>query len=274
MLVSAPLSACSHSLLLRSSHVSPQQPQLLRHKAPCRPRARVASCTTRCSGHAQEVVAGSDPAQSRRGVLAATAGSILTAPLLWTPASLADGELQMYVDDVTGYKIKVPSEWTSGLGEATGLRQVVAFYPEGGTGETNVNIVVTTAAADYTKMGSFGGAFDFGTRLVGSLDRSAVGKKPKFMGGTGKGDPMQQRAELIDAQEKKGMYYVEYKVTKPGEYDRHFLSVVGLKFTGRFNRLYTVTGQANEGDFKKVKGTLKTVIDSFALPEGPSVLGM
>lgn len=38
------------------------------------------------------------------------------------------------------------------------------------------------------RLGSFGNAFEFGTRLVGSLDRRYVGKRPSWRGGNGEGD--------------------------------------------------------------------------------------
>jgi hypothetical protein len=38
------------------------------------------------------------------------------------------------------------------------------------------------------RLGSFGSAYEFGSRLVGSLDRRYVGKRPKWRGGNGEGD--------------------------------------------------------------------------------------
>ncbi len=43
-----------------------------------------------------------------------------------------------------------------------------------------------------------------------------------------------QRAKLLDAKSRSGMYFLEYTVQKPEETDpRHFLSAVALGFNGR-----------------------------------------
>ena len=58
--------------------------------------------------------------------------------------------------------------------------RTMTWYPEGGT-DVNVTVVITTPGADYTALGSFGSASDFGTNLVQSMDRSyelRAGKKP------------------------------------------------------------------------------------------------
>ncbi|KAK3275294.1 hypothetical protein CYMTET_16567 [Cymbomonas tetramitiformis] len=255
----------------------PQTPSLLRlrHGSSIRLKASRGSVFRNCKTPitsscetSEETPLGYD----RRGALVRSA-SALSALILPFPASLpafADSEFEIYTDDIDKYSLSVPAGWTSGVGGASGsvgTRRVVAFLPPGGNGETNVNIVATNTAADFTKMGSFGTAYDFGFRLVGSLDRSWVGKKPKFLGGTGKGEPGGQISKLIDTKESGGMYYIEYTVTLPGEFDRHLLSVVGLQFDGIYNRLYTVTAQADEADYKDLEKTLTSVIKSFKLPK-------
>jgi PsbP len=58
--------------------------------------------------------------------------------------------------------------------------RTIAFFPEGFT-DVNVTIVITTPGADYTALGSFGNAAQFGENLVQSMDRSYElrnGRKP------------------------------------------------------------------------------------------------
>lgn len=257
--------------------MSPQTPglQRLRHGPSIRLTASKGSLSRKFKTSMSSSCEGSEATPvgyDRRGALvrSASALSALILPFPTPSSAIAGSAFEMYTDDIDKYSLSIPAGWTGGVGSASGsvgTRRVVAFLPPGGNGETNVNIVATNTAADFTKMGSFGSAYDFGFRLVGSLDRSWVGKKPKFLGGTGKGDAGGQISKLIDAKESGGMYYIEYTVTLPGEFDRHLLSVVGLQFDGTYNRLYTVTAQADEADFKDLKSTLTSVVNSFKLPK-------
>lgn len=59
----------------------------------------------------------------------------------------------MYNDDVDGWSMEVPASWEVGLGGAqgaVGTRRVVAFFPKGDDLQTNVTVVITNLAADYT----------------------------------------------------------------------------------------------------------------------------
>ncbi|GBG65637.1 hypothetical protein CBR_g51937 [Chara braunii] len=167
-------------------------------------------------------------------------------------SSPVDG-LVLYLDDANKYSLMVPEKWTRGEGQATGQRRVIAFFPEGDT-ETNVNVVVTNVGADFTGLGSFGTAEMFGENLVGSLDRRNSRRAE-----------VRQKAVLIDAKSRNGTYYVEYKIQKPGEFDRHFLSSVRLGFDGIYNRLFTVTAQFREEDLATYRETLDKVLSSFKL---------
>lgn len=77
-----------------------------------------------------------------------------------------------------------------------------------------------------------------------------------------------QIAKLVDAQEKRGMYYVEYTVEKRPGPKRHLYSVVALAYNGRYNRLYTLTGQCLEEQVDQVEPVLKQVMSSFLPPAG------
>ncbi|CAL5221835.1 g4094 [Coccomyxa viridis] len=202
---------------------------------------------------------------SRRGLLA-------TVPLFLLAASAAPTHaesLAPYEDAIDKFRLSIPEDWVSAQGSsggnrafggAPGTRRALAWYPQAGT-DTNVTVIITNVGADYTALGSFGDAQQFGENLVASLDRSFLLRsgfnRPKSV----------QRARLLDAKTKSGMYMLEYTVQKPEEDEpRHFLSAVSLGNNGRYNRLYTLTAQTKEADFVGTKGTLQEVLGSFRPP--------
>ena len=57
----------------------------------------------------------------------------------------------------------------------------VCRYPEGDL-DTNLTVVITNVGADFTRLGSFGDAEQFGGTLVAQMDRSYLNRswtKPK-----------------------------------------------------------------------------------------------
>lgn len=61
-------------------------------------------------------------------------------------------------------------------------RPAARRYPEAGGADTNVTVLVTNVGADYTKLGSFGSAQDFGQNLVVSMDRTYLLRRKKNVG--------------------------------------------------------------------------------------------
>jgi len=61
-------------------------------------------------------------------------------------------------------------------------RPAARRYPEAGGADTNVTVLVTNVGADYTKLGSFGSAQDFGQNLVVSMDRTYLLRRRKNVG--------------------------------------------------------------------------------------------
>eukprot|EP00250_Pteridium_aquilinum_P004184 c14413_g1_i1 orf=413-1150(-) len=179
--------------------------------------------------------------------------SLLAFPAL--PAIASDenaesvGVYSQYANDDDKYSLLIPPNWIQGTGKATGQRNVTAFFPADDT-SVNVNILITGIGADYTSLGSFGTIDAFAETLVNGLDRSW--KKPAG-----------QAAKLVNSKSNKGLYYVEYTVQQPGEKKRHLVSVIGMRFNGWYNRLYTVTGQYWEDDKAKYGPVLEKVVDSF-----------
>ncbi|KAG0630669.1 hypothetical protein M758_1G195300 [Ceratodon purpureus] len=163
----------------------------------------------------------------------------------------AASEFTLYEDTTDKFTLMVPQDWNKGEGKTSGQRKVTAFYPADG-GLTNVNVVITGLGADFTGLGSFGTADNFAENLVNSLDRSWQ-------------KPPGQKARLVDCRSRAGKYYVEYTLQRPGEKQRHLVSVVGIASNGWVNRLYTVTGQYFEEDATKYKSSVDKVISSFNL---------
>lgn len=146
------------------------------------------------------------------------------------------------------YSLLVPADWEKGEGKA-GTRRVLAFYPPG-ISTTNVNVVVTILGGDFTGLGSFGTAYDFGENLVNGLDRSW--KRPPG-----------QAAKLLDTQSKNGFYYIEYTLEPVGKPKVHLLTVVGTAHNRWVNRLYTVTGQFLEDSSSTFREPVQKAIKSF-----------
>ncbi|DBA85676.1 TPA: hypothetical protein ACH3X1_005248 [Trebouxia sp. C0004] len=203
-------------------------------------------------------------------------------------------------------RVMLRTDWVAGEGAAaggkgftgaSGVRRALAWYPEGDL-DTNLTIVITNVGADFTRLGSFGDAEQFGGTLVAQMDRSYLNRswnKPKTpvqnelwpqlpsrvqlmtLGTPGCSPSLcvsyanhaAQEARLLDAKARNNMYFIEYTVKKPSQEQKHLLSAVALGFNGRYNRLYTVTGQCKESELSEYKGTLQSVLQSFAPPALP-----
>jgi len=182
------------------------------------------------------------------------------------PSSSSSG---VYRDPKEGFSLAVPSGWAQAEGQlegntsfsgASGGRRTVAFFPEGGNAnEVNVSITITNVSVEFTKLGSFGNVFAFGSNLVNQMDRSYLLRSKRNT------EPVQV-AKLLDAEEKRGMYFVEYTVQKMPDPKRYFKSVVALSNNGKYNRLYTVTAQCLDEQLQEYGPALDKVIASFEPP--------
>ncbi|KAH7387223.1 hypothetical protein KP509_16G011400 [Ceratopteris richardii] len=257
----APMAASFASSLTNANAILPSIPisgpkcgcpaPLFRHRSPATPPRVLSSIFDQEKQAVVTLHAGSGI--TRRDLLGHILFSVFAVPSL--PALAADEksdfiqEFSTYNNDDDNYSLLVPAGWVQGNGKAVGERLVTAFYPANDT-SVNVNVLITPVGPDYTSLGSFGTVDAFAETLVNSLDRSW--KKPPG-----------QAAKLIDSKSKKGFYYIEYTIQQPGEKKRHLLSVVGMRFNGWYNRLYTVTGQYFQEDESKYGAVLGKVVDSF-----------
>ncbi|GMN34684.1 hypothetical protein TIFTF001_004838 [Ficus carica] len=146
---------------------------------------------------------------------------------------------RIYIDGENKYKILIPEGWRVGVGEgeASGFKSVTAFYPDQNA-SSNVSVIITGLGPDFTKMESFGKVDEFAETLVSGLDRSW--QRPPGVA-----------AKLINSKSANGFYYIDYSLQKLGERRKYLYSALGMVSNGWYNRLYTVTGQFDEGDLDK-----------------------
>jgi hypothetical protein len=89
-------------------------------------------------------------AAAAAAALPATAAPIPSAD---SAAAKSAAAAAVYSDEVDGWSMAVPSGWEQELGGAqgaVGTCRVVAFFPKGDHLSTNITVVITTLAADYT----------------------------------------------------------------------------------------------------------------------------
>ncbi|KAK9831107.1 hypothetical protein WJX74_003609 [Apatococcus lobatus] len=205
----------------------------------------------------------------RRETLLSAGLAALLVPL---QAQAQDG-LEQFQDAEDNFAISVPSGWSRAKGAPAGkqnkfavpsARRNLLWYPEGDPSlSTNVTVTITGVGPDYTSLGSFGTAEQFGDNLVASMDRSYQLRAPAF-GARPAGSV--QEAQLLAAKETNKMYYVEYTFKKPEEEKRHLVSLIALGNNGRLNRLYTLTAQSFESQFSQQKETFAAILKTFKPP--------
>lgn len=203
---------------------------------------------------------------ARRAVLLALAA----APLL-PNASLAEvASLEEATDGADGFTIGIPQGWTAGQGQldagsaVSASRRALAWFPGDSPEPVNITLLITNSSADYTKLGSFGSADDFGTNLVNSMDRSYLLRAPKWAR-KGVSDEDIQVVRLVKTASLKDSYQIEYTV-KNSKVEKYLFSLVSLGFNGMYNRLYTITAQCPEAQAAEYRPLFEAVFKSFKFP--------
>jgi len=142
--------------------------------------------------------------------------------------------------------------------------RTLVWYPKGiSPAEVNVSLLINNTSADFTSLGSFGTAEQFGTNLVNSMDQSY---KDRGYRRANQRNLEFQSATLLDAKNKGGIYSIEYLMKKPKEEARRLESLVALGFDGRYNRLFTLTAQCPESEYSKYEKAIDTFLESFKPP--------
>lgn len=218
---------------------------------------------------------------TRRGVMLTTiaglAGSCIgpaRAEETIAATAASSGSFTSFTDPVDKFTLSLPTDWEYGEGKASGnssfsgasgARRTLAWYPTGKLArDANVTVVVTNVSGEFTRLGSFGNVYAFGTNLVNSMDRSYLQRDAKKRALL-KGKDAIQVAKLLEAKEIGDYYFVEYTVVKDPD-ARHLFSLIALGFNGRYNRLYSVTAQCKEDELELFRPTLAVIINSFKAP--------
>ena len=143
---------------------------------------------------------------SRRDALASAALLALVPALLPRSAAAASDAPApaVYADEKDGFTLAIPAGWSQGTGDlnrsgaseqksrfsnAAGLQRVVAWVPPTAP-DVSLAVTIRTPGADFTSLGSFGTAQDFGGNVVVAMDRSYLlkgGEWARKAGGGGGG---------------------------------------------------------------------------------------
>jgi hypothetical protein len=135
-------------------------------------------------------------------------------------------------------------------------------------------VTVRTPSADFTTLGSFGTAQQWGESVVVAMDRSYMLKKTAPKDGRGasgissSGEPV-PIAKLIDVKDENGQYIVKYTVSKAGSPTRVVISAVALGVSPRsgVRRFYTVNGTCTAETEGKYGEILQKAVASFTAPQ-------
>ncbi|GAX86069.1 hypothetical protein CEUSTIGMA_g13483.t1 [Chlamydomonas eustigma] len=182
----------------------------------------------------------------------------------------------VYEDPVDKFKLTVPAGWASGQGTIpgavpgpSGVRRTLAFFPDDpSVQDISVTVVVTNVSVEFTKLSSFGNIDSFADNLVSSQDRSMMLRQPSW---ARKPNEVIQVAELVSCKATSNKYFVEYTIEKIPGPKRHLYSSFILGSNGRYNRLYTVTGQCLEEDVPKYGNLISSSVASLSADLLPNV---
>lgn len=225
---------------------------------------------------------------NRRQLLLSTTSLLLLTATPDLPPAQADSSSTststLYVDPEDKFQLEVPSNWSTGSGDlfgdpssssqtnrfsnGAGLKRVVAFYPPD-TPSVSISITASTVGPDYTSLGSFGSAIDWGEKLVSIMDRSYLLRAPELIRqrAAARGE-FATTATLLGVKESRGMYIAEYVTGAEGQPTRKVTTAAAMGNNGRLNKLYTINVSAPEGEEYRLYGeVLKRAVDSFKAPE-------
>jgi ABC-type branched-subunit amino acid transport system substrate-binding protein len=101
----------------------------------------------------REAILFTAPAAAAAAAAAALPTTAAHIPSAASVSAKSAAAAAVYSDEVDGWSMAVPSGWEQELGGAqgaVGTCRVVAFFPKGDHLSTNITVVITTLAADYT----------------------------------------------------------------------------------------------------------------------------
>jgi hypothetical protein len=174
------------------------------------------------------------------------------------------------------FKLTVPAGWASGQGTIpgavpgpSGARRTLAFFPDDpSVTDVSITVVITNVSVEFTKLSSFGNIDSFADNLVSSQDRSMLLRQPSW---ARKPNEVIQVAELVSSKATSDKYFVEYTIEKMPGPKRHLYSSLILGSNGRYNRLYTVTGQCLEEDVSTYGKLISSSVTSLSAELLPNI---
>ena len=141
--------------------------------------------------------------------------------------------------------------------------------PPTSSDDVNLAVTVRTPAADFTSLGSFGTAQQWGEGVVTAMDRSYLLKRRSKTGSGlfGKGEEAVTVAKLLEVKESKGQYIVKYTVEREGSPKRVVVSAVSMGVTPRgLRRFFTVNGSCTAETEAEFGDVLMTAVATFQPP--------
>ena len=148
----------------------------------------------------------------------------------------------------------MPGTWKPSTNELTGGRRLVVFADPNDE-NSNIFLLYTPLAADYTSLGSFGNIDYVANTVLPTCggDRSSCSLAVDGIEG-----------KLIEQKTVRGSYIYDYTIRQTGQPTRHLLSLFTVKLeAGRGKELVTLTAQCEEGRHKDLAATFDQVITSW-----------
>ncbi len=213
---------------------------------------------------------------SRRNVLAQSfAAAAATATTMFPLVSNADtsspSKLESYVDEDYGFKLSIPSSFTSTVQKLSGRRKAVFFTDENAKDSISGNIdtlgfiAYTPMRDDFTSLSSFGSVEEVG--------QSTILPKSELAGN-------KEDSKMLSAVSKNNAYYFDYVAkpivaTDPGSsqltkeletvHFRTIFTLLPLKTDVNTAglTLVTITFQTTESKYSSLKASFDEIISSF-----------
>jgi hypothetical protein len=154
-------------------------------------------------------------------------------------------ELKTYKDAEYGDSFLIPSGWELSENELSGGRKLVAAADPQDP-NSNVFILYTPLAPDYTSLGSFGNIDYVANTFLPPKESDGISGR------------------MIEQVAARGSYIYDYVIEQRGNPTRHLRTAVTVALEeGRGKRLVTLTAQCDEARHAQLAPMLKGIIESF-----------
>ncbi|CAG9462206.1 unnamed protein product [Pedinophyceae sp. YPF-701] len=226
---------------------------------PCAPRRSLTTLRAHGSAARERHQVPTSHDSARRQVLL----SLLSAAVALGATQRAGAEV--YEEGLVS--LTIPEGWIQSTAQISsgGRRTVVWFPKDADPNDLSVSLVTTGLSADFTGLGSFGSATDFGQGLVNQMDQAYLARARGTLSRPAPKIDQVQVCKLIDAKQTRGMYTVEYSIKKPQEELKVVTEAIAAGNDGVYNRLFTLTAQRRESASTAAQEELAGIVSSFKL---------